>query len=669
MLDVSRVTLARTDAYLTPHVDLTTAPVLRLPLEANGRTLGVLEIAADADRLARVRQVAAQVAALVAARLADLREATPALAEALEALPTPVAVTAASDGAQVWRNRAYLVGPPPAAQGPDVVVPAGDLRIAAWGDPDATDAVRDLLDEATAAPDAVAVVRPLHDAAGEVVDFRLAWANRPRHLLPVTDDLFPQLTRVLRRQAPAANEAGRDGGVTLAPLGKAVVCTWRATADPDRELRSLIDREELFGSALDAILDPVAITLPVRSGDGGVADFEIVWRNRAHRDRTGSPRGSTLRSIAHRTPSVDIVDAHRRVFETGVPMVLDDVQVEIADETGDLVEAFADIGISRFGAGLLTSSRPATERIRAQRDLQESERLFRSVFDEAPRGTLLFSLDESCLGRCLRVNPAFQQLSGYTEEEFVDGGWPLVVPPDEVERTEALFADMAAGRVHRRHRECHVRTADGALLDVQADYSVVTRAGRPGYAVVHVEDITERRRAESEVSWLAMHDALTGLPNRHLFVHHVRHALSRLERRPGTLAVLSVVVRDDLEPDVADVLRAEVARRLADSVRRSDTPARLGGGDFAVLLPEVGGQDGARRLARRVAEALTDDVPLPDGDLPLHARVGTALTQDPEADAVHLVRAARVAAEPVTEPAQTGGPAGSEVVEPRQRDA
>jgi diguanylate cyclase (GGDEF)-like protein len=223
---------------------------------------------------------------------------------------------------------------------------------------------------------------------------------------------------------------------------------------------------------------------------------------------------------------------------------------------------------------------------------------------------------------------------------------------------------MAAGRVHRLRRECHVRRADGALVDVQADYSVVTHAGRPGYCVIHVEDVTDRRRAESEVSWLAMHDPLTGLPNRHLFLHQVRHALGRLERRPGTLAVLSVVVRDDLAAEDGDVLLTEVARRLADCVRRSDTPARLGGGDFAVLLPEIGGADGARRLARRIAEALEDDVPLPDGDTPLRARVGTALTGDADTDPVHLVRSARLDARPEPDP----GPLLSEVVEPRQRD-
>jgi PAS domain S-box-containing protein/diguanylate cyclase (GGDEF)-like protein len=579
-------------------------------------------------------------------------------------------------------------------EGPDVVVAVGDLAVSAWGPPQATEILRAVLDEALTAPDAVAILRPVHDPNGDVADFEVAWSNRPRPELagapletsvraatrrigPGKVDLFAQLVEVLHRQAPADLSgldivpagsarplvAGLD--ITLAPLGDAVVCTWHATTDPDRALRSLEDREQLFRSALDAILDPVTIAVPLHAEDGAVADFELVWCNRAHLAVEGSRPGSSMRAAAHTMRSVDILEAHRRVHESGVPMVLDDVRVEATDHGGNLVEMFVDVGISRFGAGLLTSYRPATERIRAQQELQESERLFRSVFDEAPRGTLLFSLDESCLGRCLRVNPAFQALSGYTEEEFLEGGWPLVVPQEEVQRTAELFAEMAAGRVHRLHRDCHVRRADGVLVDVQADYSVVTHAGRPGYCVVHVEDITERRRAESEISWLAMHDPLTGLPNRHLFLHQVRHALGRLERRPGTLAVISVVVRDDLSGDAGDVLLTEVARRLADCVRRSDTPARLRGGDFAVLLPEVGGPDGARRLARRIAEALEPDVPLADGDTPLRARIGTAITGDADADAVHLVRSARLDARP-----ERGdeGVALSEVVQPRQRD-
>ena len=685
LLGATKVTLALTEAYLAPHLDLTTppplGPLLRVPLESSGRTLGVLEITApDADRLTAARPTAEQVAALVAGRLADLRRPQPGeprephrtLAETLDALPTPVAVTATTDGAQVWRNRAYLVDPPPPTDGPDVVVAVGDLAVAAWGAPSATETLRGVLDAALAAPDAVAILRPVHGPAGEVADFEVAWSNRPRPELagapletsvraatrrigPGKVDLFAQLVEVLHRQAPADLSgldivaagsarplvAGLD--ITLAPLGDAVVCGWHATTDPERALRSLEDREQLFRTALDAILDPVTIAVPVHADDGSVADFEFVWANRAHIAAEGSRPGSSMRASAHLMPSVDILEAHRRVHETGVPMVLDDVRVESSDRSGGTVETFVDVGIARFGAGLLTSYRPATERVRAQGELQESERLFRGVFDEAPRGMVLFSLDETRLGRCLRANPAFEELTGYSEQEFLDGSWHLVVPPDELDRTRALFAEMAAGRAHRHRVESHLRTASGTIVDVQADFSVVTRGGRPGWCVAHVEDITDRRRAESEVSWLAMHDQLTGLPNRHLFVHHVRHALGRLARRPGSVAVLSVVVDDDRDAEDADVRLTDVARRLAEAVRRSDTPARLGGGDFAVLLPEIGGAEGARRLARRVVDALGDDQA---GETGVDARVGLAVTSNSDADAVHLVRSARLDAAP-----------------------
>jgi len=679
LLGATRVTLALTDAYLAPHLDLTTepplGPLLRLPLEAGGRTHGVLEVTApDAAGLTAARPAAAHAAALVATRLTELRGRTAGttaqhqtLAAALDGLGTPIAVTASSDGAQVWRNRAYRAAAPPPHRGPEVVVAVGDLAVAAWGQDD--DVRRALDDSLSAHPDAVAILRPVHGPGdGVVTDFHVAWSNRPHPELGGAQlrtsvraatrrigsvDLFAQLVEVLRTQTPAALEgvdvvpagiasplaAALD--ITLAPLGDAVVCAWHAAREPARADRALEDREQLFRTALDATLDPVMIVVPVPAD--GPEDFELVWCNRAHLAGDGPRPGSSLRGIAHTMPGVDVVDAHRRVHETGEPMVLDDVRVESTDATGAVVQQFVDVGIARFGAGLLTSYRPATERVRAQRELQESERLFRGVFDEAPRGMILFSLDETCLGRCLRVNPAYQELTGYTEQEFLDGSWHLVVLPDEIERTRALFTEMAAGRVHRRHVETHVRTASGTIVDVAADFSVVTRAGRPGWCVVHVEDITERRRAESEVSWLAMHDQLTGLPNRHLFVHHVRHALGRLERRPGSVAVLSVVVVDDREAEDADVRLTDVARRLSEAVRRSDTPARLGGGDFAVLLPEIGGADGARRLARRVVDALGDDQA---GETGIPARVGLAVTSNTDADAVHLVRSARLDAAP-----------------------
>jgi PAS domain S-box-containing protein/diguanylate cyclase (GGDEF)-like protein len=683
LLGATRVTLALTDAYLAPHLDLTTepplGPLLRVPLEAGGRTHGVLEVtASDAATLTAARPAAAHVAALVATRLTELwarggrRPEPRTLAAALDGLPTPVAVTATSDGAQVWRNRAYRSAAPPPHRGPEVVVAVGDLAVAAWGEDD--DVRRTLEHSLSAHPDAVAILRPVHDHGdGLVTDFHVAWSNHPHPELggaPLRTsvraatrrigsvDLFAELVGVLRTQTPTALEgvdvvpAGAASpftaalDITLAPLGDAVVCAWHATRDPARAHRSLEDREQLFRTALDATLDPVMIVVPIPGDDGATedaADFELVWCNRAHLGADGPRPGSSLHAIARTMPGVDVVDAHRRVLETGEPMVLDDVRVESTDAAGAAVHEFVDVGIARFGAGLLTSYRPATERVRAERELRGSERLFRGVFDEAPRGMILFSLDEACLGRCLRVNPAYQELTGYNEQVFLDGSWHLVVPPDEVDRTRALFAEMAAGRVHRRHVEGHLRTASGTIVDVAADFSVVTRAGRPGWCVVHVEDITERRRAESEVSWLAMHDPLTGLPNRHLFVHHVRHALGRLERRPGSVAVLSVVVDDDREAEDADGRLVDVARRLAEAVRRSDTPARLGGGDFAVLLPEIGGVEGARRLARRVVDALGDDQA---GEIGFAARVGLAVTGDSDADAAHLVRSARLDAAP-----------------------
>jgi hypothetical protein len=233
LLGATRVTLALTEAYLAPHLDLTTppplGPLLRVPLESGGRTLGVLEVTApDADRLTAARPAAEQVAALVAARLADLRrpqrgepgQRHHTLAETLDALPVPVAVTATTDGAQVWRNRAYLVAPPPAVDGPDVVVAVGDLAVAAWGPPQATETLRAVLDEALTTPDAVAILRPDHDPDGAVADFEVAWSNRPRPELagapletsvraatrrigPGKVDLFAQLVEALHRQAPA----------------------------------------------------------------------------------------------------------------------------------------------------------------------------------------------------------------------------------------------------------------------------------------------------------------------------------------------------------------------------------------------------------------------------------------------------------------------------------
>lgn len=134
--------------------------------------------------------------------------------------------------------------------------------------------------------------------------------------------------------------------------------------------------------------------------------------------------------------------------------------------------------------------------------------------------------------------------------------------------------------------------------------------GSPAYLMVQAEDITERRLAEDRLTYLALHDPLTGVANRLALLDRLALAIARTRRRPDSLAVLLLdldgfkEVNDRAGHAVGDRLLAEVAARLAATVRPGDTVARLGGDEFVVVLEDLDHAAEAPAVAARVQHAL-----------------------------------------------------------------
>jgi diguanylate cyclase (GGDEF)-like protein len=141
----------------------------------------------------------------------------------------------------------------------------------------------------------------------------------------------------------------------------------------------------------------------------------------------------------------------------------------------------------------------------------------------------------------------------------------------------------------------------------------------------------ERRRTEEQTQHEALHDPLTGLPNRNLFLDRLQHALSVAARREGSIAVLFLdldqfkLVNDSLGHAAGDELLASVAPRIEQALRPGDTVARFGGDEFAVLAEDIDNERGAIRVAERIAEALSRPFILRDREHFVSASVGISL--------------------------------------------
>ena len=223
-------------------------------------------------------------------------------------------------------------------------------------------------------------------------------------------------------------------------------------------------------------------------------------------------------------------------------------------------------------------------------------------------------------------------LTGMDRDTFtpsVDSFLALVHPDDK-----ARVADLLAAATERHAHldyECRLVLPDGRIrhvhalgeFDSGADGTLVRMFGT-------CHDVTERRRLQEEIEHLAVHDALTGLANRRLFLDRLDHALAVQARSGRRCAVLFLdlddfkAVNDTFGHSAGDELLAEVARRITALTRASDTVARLGGDEFALLCEDIDLEQ-ARRLAERLEAALRRPLALHGAQISPRASIGIAM--------------------------------------------
>jgi len=161
--------------------------------------------------------------------------------------------------------------------------------------------------------------------------------------------------------------------------------------------------------------------------------------------------------------------------------------------------------------GIITTARDVTARTQAEEALRQSEERYREVERHAPIGLALVAPD----GRWLRVNPALCALVGYTEDELGARTFQDITHPDDLDADLGYVRQMLAGEIATYQMEKRYVRRDGTRVWVLLSVSLVRdAAGAPLYFISQIQDIDARKRAEEELRRLALHDALTGLPNR-----------------------------------------------------------------------------------------------------------------------------------------------------------
>ena len=286
--------------------------------------------------------------------------------------------------------------------------------------------------------------------------------------------------------------------------------------------------------------------------------------------------------------------------------------------------------------------------------MSEADRIVRATLDSLSAHIAL--VDAS--GKIDLTNGAwgsFARVNGTPQQQVSEGANYLDVC-DSARRAgsedAAAFADglrsVLDGRVEEFAMEypCHSPTEKRWFV---ARATRFLAGGDVQRAVVAHENVTERKLAEEATAHLALHDPLTGLPNRRLLRDRIEHALSRSAREGTAVAVLYFdldgfkAVNDGFGHEAGDRLLMAVASRLRGCLRGSDTAARLGGDEFVVVLEGVSGGGEALALAERIARTLEEPFSVGGAEAALTASMGVALSDRPQGLPEALVRLADLA--------------------------
>jgi diguanylate cyclase (GGDEF)-like protein/PAS domain S-box-containing protein len=313
-------------------------------------------------------------------------------------------------------------------------------------------------------------------------------------------------------------------------------------------------------------------------------------------------------------------------LHTWAPRELDEGLVAVMNDVGSQVGEFV-------------------ERKRAEVALQDSEKRMRSVLDNVSDG--LATIDQA--GIIESANPAVVKLFGYDEHELVgQAAETLIATTHRSGFTNYLQHRLTQDIPISAAHESMGKRKSGSLFPLEFVVSSM-QVGSRHLFIATMRDISERKAHTDALEYQALHDALTGLPNRSLFGDRLRQALLSARRNQNMFGVLLLDldrfkdINDALGHDRGDTLLQEVTARLRGVLRATDTIARLGGDEFAVLTTDAKHPDDVVASAKKILTALEGPFAIADQMVETGASIGIALYPVHGDDPTTLLRRADVA--------------------------
>ena len=278
-------------------------------------------------------------------------------------------------------------------------------------------------------------------------------------------------------------------------------------------------------------------------------------------------------------------------------------------------------------------------------ELEKSQRQLQAIIHNAMDGIMM--INEA--GVIQWFNPAAEQIFGYSQQEVLNQKVEMLMPESAHSGhdtyIESYFLSCLSKMLNRRGVEVIAIRKNGEQFPMEISASEMVLGGQR-YFIGIIRDITERKLAEQKIAHLAHYDYLTDLPNRALFKNILEHSISLAKRNNYKVSILFLDldgfkrINDTLGHEAGDLLLREVSNRLKQTLRGSDTVARMGGDEFIIVLNLTGSDENASLMAGNIIASLSEPFDVNGQKCQVGGSIGISIFPDDSTDIGTLIRQA-----------------------------
>ena len=287
-----------------------------------------------------------------------------------------------------------------------------------------------------------------------------------------------------------------------------------------------------------------------------------------------------------------------------------------------------------------------TERKRMEKALRQSEEKYRTILESIQEG--YFEVDLN--GNFTFCNDSMSRLTGHSKEELLGMNHKQFTNEETAKEVFQAFNEVYNTEEPSKGFDWQIIRKDGIEGFIEASVTLQKdSSGKPTGFKGMIRDITERKRIEQQINYMATHDALTGLPNRLMFSQLLNHAIRSAQRHGKQLAVLFIdldrfkTINDSLGHEAGDRLLKEMARRFKRSLRAVDVVGRLGGDEFIILTEEVDELSQIANVAHKILTTTIQPIVLLGEECRVTASIGISIYPGDGTDEQTLIKNADIA--------------------------